>query len=107
LNLYKTKFQYKELILPVLIFCAVLCLFWFGFTNAASANSAQNLQVMRSAIQKSIVNCYAIEGVYPPDVKYLEDHYGILIDHNKYIINYDLAGSNIMPSVQILEKGKE
>lgn len=107
MNLYKTKFQYKELILPVLIFCAVLCLFWFGFTNAASANSAQNLQVMRSAIQKSIVNCYAIEGVYPPDVKYLEDHYGILIDHNKYIINYDLAGSNIMPSVQILEKGKE
>ena len=104
--LYKRKFTHRDLILPVLIFCAMLVMFWFGFSRTSSANSIQSLQVMRSAIQKSIVSCYAIEGVYPPNVKYLEDHYGIIIDHSKYIINYDLAGSNIMPSVEILEKGK-
>lgn len=104
--LYKKKSAYKDLILPVLIFCAMLCMFWFGFSRTASTNSDQNLKVMSSAIQKSITNCYAIEGVYPPDIKYLEDHYGIVINHNKYVINYELAGSNVMPSVEILEKNQ-
>jgi hypothetical protein len=62
---------------------------------------------MRSAVQKSIVNCYAIEGVYPPNIKYLEDHYGIVINHDKYVVQYELAGSNVMPSVNIIPKGTD
>lgn len=104
--LYKREFTHRDLILPVLVFCAMLILFWFGFSRTSDANNSQSLQVMHSAIQKSIVNCYAIEGVYPPNVKYLEDHYGIVINHDKYVIHYEMAGSNIMPSVEILEKGK-
>ncbi len=107
MKLYKTKFAYKDLILSMLIFCGVICLFWYGFSSTAQANSSEKLQVTRSAIQKSIVNCYAVEGFYPPNIKYVEDHYGILIDHSKYIVNYELIGSNVMPSVEILEKGSD
>lgn len=103
--LYKRKRTYNGLILPLLVFCATLILLWSGFSRSARANSTQNLQVMSSAIRKAIVSCYAIEGVYPPDIKYLEDHYGIVIDHERYVIHYELAGSNVMPSVEILERG--
>ena len=104
--LYRRRFSYRDLILPIFIFCVLLTLFWFGFGNTANANSTQNLQVMQSAIHSAIVNCYANEGVYPPNIEYLEDHYGIVINHDKYIVQYELAGSNIMPSVEVLEKGK-
>ncbi|MDF2631938.1 MAG: hypothetical protein K0Q85_534 [Caproiciproducens sp.] len=107
MKLYKTKFAYRDLLITILIFCTVLGLFWYGFTNTFQANSAEKLQITRTAVQKSIVNCYAVEGTYPPDIKYLEDHYGIVIDHSKYIVNYELAGSNVMPSVEILEKGSD
>lgn len=107
MKLYKTKFAYRDLLITIFIFCTVLCLFWYGFTSTFQANSAEKLQITRTAVQKSIVNCYAVEGTYPPDIKYLEDHYGIVIDHSKYIVNYELAGSNVMPSVEILEKGSD
>lgn len=107
MKLYKKKFAYRDLIGSILIFCAVICLFWYGFSNTVQANSTEQLKVTRTAIQKSIVNCYAVEGSYPPNIKYVEDHYGIKIDHSKYIVNYELIGSNVMPSIQVLEKGSE
>ncbi len=107
MKLYKTKFAYRDLLITILIFCTVLGLFWYGLTSTFQANSAEKLQITRTAVQKSIVNCYAVEGTYPPNIKYLEDHYGIVIDHSKYIVNYELAGSNVMPSVEILEKGSD
>lgn len=62
---------------------------------------------MRAAVQKSIANCYATEGAYPPNIKYLEDHYGIVINHDKYVVQYELVGTNVMPSFNIIEKGSD
>lgn len=105
--LYKRSSLWKNLYLAIAIFFAALCVFWYGFSHISQANDTQNLKTMRAAIQKSIVSCYAIEGVYPPDVRYLEEHYGIVINHSRYIIRYDSAGANIMPSVEVLEKGAD
>ncbi|QEY35220.1 hypothetical protein FL966_09305 [Caproiciproducens galactitolivorans] len=100
----KEKGLYRGIVLSALAFFAVLCLFWFGFGNAQRANSREKLQVTQAAIQKGIVSCYAVEGFYPPNIKYLEEHYGITIDHSKYIVHYETAGENVMPSVEVLEK---
>ncbi len=105
--LYKRSFLFKNFCFTVVIFLAALCVFWYGFSHISQANDTQNLQTMRAAIRKSIVSCYAIEGVYPPDVRYLENHYGIVINHSRYIVRYDFAGANIMPSVEVLEKGAD
>lgn len=96
----------RGLVLSVLIFCALIALFWFGFGSASGGNEEQNLKVTRAAVQRAIVSCYAIEGAYPPNVKYLEDHYGVIINHDKYVVSYERAGSNIMPAFEVLEKGK-
>lgn len=105
--LFKRSFLWKNLYSAILISLAVLCVFWYGFSHISLANDTQNLQTMRAAIRKSIVSCYAIEGAYPPDVRYLEEHYGVVINHSRYIIRYDSAGANIMPSVEVLEKGAD
>lgn len=105
--LFKRKFLWKNLYLTILAFFGALGVFWYGFSHISQANDTQNLQTMRAAIQKSIVSCYAIEGIYPPDVQYLEDHYGVVINHSRYVVRYDFAGANIMPSVEVLEKGAD
>ena len=51
---------------------------------------------------------YAIEGRYPPSVEYLEEHYGIQIDRERYNVFYSGFASNIMPDITVIPaKGGE
>ena len=49
--------------------------------------------------------CYALEGSYPDEVSYLEQNYGVVIDHAKYNVFYQSLGSNLKPEVAVYRKG--
>ena len=53
----------------------------------------------------SNVVCYALEGSYPDEVSYLEQNYGVVIDHAKYNVFYQSLGSNLKPEVAVYRKG--
>jgi len=54
-------------------------------------------------IQKAAVQCYALEGEYPPNVEYLRDNYGVILDTERYYYYYDTAfGSSIMPDIAVI-----
>lgn len=67
-------------------------------------SNMQNINLLRQAARKAVVQCYAIEGAYPPDVVYLEEHYGLEYNHEKYFIDYEIFASNIMPNVDVFER---
>jgi len=54
-------------------------------------------------ILHSAVACYAAEGIYPPTLEYLEEHYGIQVDREQYTVMYEIFASNLMPDVTVLE----
>lgn len=56
------------------------------------------------AVLRAAFQCYAVEGVYPDSLSYLEDTYGLLINHEKYIVSYDCYASNRPPKVQVLKR---
>ena len=103
----KKKFSYKDLFLSVLLFVVLICAFTVGFDNASKRNAAEQLSVTQQSVKKAVVNCYAIEGSYPPDIQYLEDHYGVTIDHSKYAVNYQVMGSNVLPYVEVVLQGNQ
>ena len=43
-------------------------------------------------------------GIYPPDLEYLEEHYGIQIEDSGYIVRYMTFGENLMPDITVLER---
>lgn len=47
------------------------------------------------------MQCYAIEGSYPSSLSHLEDAYGLTVNHDDYIINYEWFADNIPPSVAV------
>ena len=53
------------------------------------------------AVRRASVQCYAIEGRYPPSVEYLEENYGIAIDRERYHVFYEGFASNIMPDITV------
>lgn len=98
----KEKNKGRGYILSVLIFAAVLLLFFASVKTMARRTEEDRLNALTSAIRRASVQCYAIENRYPPSVEYLEEHYGIVIDHNRYHVFYDGWASNIMPDITVL-----
>jgi len=71
-----------------------------GFTRTADF---ERVKTVEEAIQKAAVQCYAIEGSYPP-IQYLVDHYGLVINESAYYYHYEFIASNIMPVIAVYKK---
>ena len=98
--LRKLKGLWVQAVLLGLIILFVL----IGVNTASSQSASEELTVTEKAINRAMVQCYAIEGAYPPDIAYLEVNYGVLIDHDKYFVYYDAYAENIMPDMMVGEK---
>ena len=55
-------------------------------------------------MKRNVVQCYAAEGRYPESLKYLEEHYPLRYDKEKYFIGYEVLGENIMPDITIISR---
>ena len=89
-------------LISALIFVAVLLLFVTGLDNIDRITARQEAEGLESSIRQSAVHCYAIEGFYPDSLDYLEQHYGLRYDRDKYIVSYEIIGSNLMPDVSVI-----
>lgn len=89
----------------ILSFAALLLglLFFLACTRSIAGKAGEErLNALAEAVRRASVQCYAIEGRYPPSVEYLEEHYGVSIDRSRYHVFYDGWASNIMPEITIL-----
>ena len=91
------------LLAPVGFLAAVLWLVT-AVSDLASGQDEEALQQLEESLRRSAVACYAAEGVYPPDLAYLEEHYGVQIDEKHFAVYYDAFASNMMPDITVLEK---
>lgn len=63
---------------------------------------AESAAAIEETIRKSALQCYVIEGVYPPDLRYLEENYGLQVNGRDFIIHYEAFSSNLPPTVRVL-----
>ena len=94
----------KRLLLGIV--AAVLLVIWFiaAVTQLHSGQVLQGAQQLEDAIRKAAVACYAAEGIYPPDLEYLKEHYGVRIQEDRYTVYYEIFADNLMPEITVLEK---
>lgn len=84
---------------------AVFSLCMFAFTAAGQENARlQGAESIKAAVIDNARQCAAIEGAYPSSLKYLEDHYGLVLDHKNYVINYEVFAQNVMPTVSVVPR---
>ena len=96
-------------VLSVLAFLLVVAVFGAGMISFARKADSEGAQTLKKGIQRASVQCYAIEGRYPPNVAYLEENYGITIDRERYHVFYSGFASNIMPDITVnkIEENEE
>jgi hypothetical protein len=88
---------------PLLMIC-VLTLFSAVSGRISSSNRTQEKELLSRALERSITQCYALEGSYPPSLDYLTDNYGLTYDKDHFFIDYQYIGSNLRPDTTIIER---
>ena len=91
----------------LLLFLAVILI--FAGARRVAASSAGRLgeageTAIAEAIRRQALQCYAVEGVYPPDLAYLEENYGLNVNTSDYYITYNAFASNLPPEVIVQVK---
>ena len=97
------KKLWKLIPLAVLILLILLALSK-GVATVQTAQQAEDLQILEEALRRTAVACYAAEGIYPPDLAYLQEHYGIQVNEDRYYVFYEVFGANMMPDITVLER---
>ena len=93
----------KRTIFTFLFIIVVLTCFISAFTTLSQDHSAQDKLQLEAALTRSAVACYAAEGSYPSDLKYLVENYGVQINTDLYTVKYEFIASNLMPDITVLE----
>lgn len=96
----------RGVLFPVLV-VVVVCFFLTALGNLETGQAREGKEQLEEAIRRSAVACYAAEGIYPPNLAYLTEHYGIQIDEDKYTVMYEVFAENLMPDITVLEKKNE
>ena len=86
-----------------MILAAVLGLFT-AVSELQTGREQESQRQLEDTLRRAAVACYAAEGIYPPDISYLEEHYGIQIDKDRFAVYYDVFASNLMPDITVIEK---
>lgn len=91
-------------ILPILVIIGLLALFTASASLIENAADKEQRASLEAALRRCIMQCYAVEGTYPPSLGYIEENYGFFYDDDKFYIDYAAIGANIIPDITILQK---
>ena len=81
----------------LILLVAALLIVWKPGRDLGDESAA----AIREAIRRSALQCYAVEGVYPPNLQYLQDNYGLEVNTEDFYVTYDAFASNLPPTVRV------
>lgn len=88
----------------LILLLAVALFFLAAVSRLEDDRQAAGKQQLETALRRTAVSCYAAEGFYPPDVAYMQEHYGLQYDEETYVVRYERPASNWMPDITVLER---
>ena len=79
----------QGLVLAIVAGIIIFSSYW-AVSNVSAQRNEDVVKSLEEALQRASVQCYALEGAYPPDLEYLRENYGIILDEETYFYLYDL-----------------
>lgn len=96
------KIRRKSIMLLLIVLLLTAVWFLAAAGNVDAGQQEAGRQQLEDALRRAAVACYAAEGIYPPTVDYLTQHYGIQIDRERYYVFYEVFAENLMPEITVL-----
>ena len=98
----RNSFDWIRKIAPLLITALVIAGIVWGAAMTQEQAADQSLRLTEESIRRAAVQCYALEGIYPVNIQYLMDHYGIRPDTSRFIIHYRYIADNLLPEIAVI-----
>jgi len=95
---------WQKLLLSLLLAAGILAAFVRGIADVERGRLEQGREQLETVLHRAAAACYAAEGSYPPDLRYLCDNYGVHYDADRYLVSYEIFASNLMPQITVWEK---
>lgn len=99
----KRSFSLLGAALLVSVAFGILLCFTSALNNLNTDRNEESRHLLEDSIHRAAAACYAAEGSYPPDLAYMQEHYGVQIDEEKYAVYYDCFAQNLMPDITVLD----
>lgn len=100
----KKQPAFRNLLISLCFFAAIIIIFWRGVSAVSTRADEEEMRTLNQAVMRGVTYCYALEGNYPGSLDYLKENYGLFYDEEKYFIDYQPLGSNIMPDITIIRR---
>ena len=95
----------RNLALGLAVFAAIFIGVYLLVNKVDSASGDAETELVKDAVRSAVLTCYAVEGAYPTTLGYLKEHYGLAYNEDAYMVIYSSFASNVMPTIQVLERG--
>lgn len=79
----------------------ILALFCTGTAFIDSWTSREGRRALAHELEQAAAHCYAAEGRYPPDLDYIERHYGIHTKNRRYTVEYRRVSPDRAPEITV------
>ncbi len=94
----------SSLFLSIGLTAAILMILFFGLDQTEKEMEQNEPLRLEESLRRAAADCYSMEGFYPARLDYLIEHYGVLVDEERYHVYYETMGSNIMPVIEVIRK---
>ena len=101
-NSFLKTYRFRLLISALLVI-AFLAIFAVSLRSISASTRDNQKESLENALNRDIIQCYVIEGTYPPSLDYLKNHYGLTYDEDVFFVDYTPRGANLLPDITILE----
>ncbi len=95
-----------RVLIPVLFFTLIAISIVVGLRDVSESSGSESIRLMEQNLRRATVQCYAIEGRYPPSLEYLSANYGVILNTEKYIYHYRVMGMNLMPDIAVFSQAE-
>jgi type II secretory pathway pseudopilin PulG len=91
-------------VIALAIISAAIGFALFSIIKASEKNSGKQAAQIQEMMERAAIQCYALEGAYPPDIRYFT-RYGVNIDEERYYYRYEqnMMG-NYMPEIFVIPR---
>ena len=101
-SMAQARSRRRRMALVALAVAAALLVFVLAQLRAGARE--QGALATRDSILRTARQCCAAEGSYPSSLEYLENHYGLTVNRDEYVITYESYADNIAPSVVVVPR---
>ena len=82
-----------KLIAVLLVLALVIAGFSLGISRLETGHHQQDKALLEEVLHRTAVACFASEGFYPPDIGYMQTHYGLTFDEETYLVHMTKTAS--------------